>query len=154
MKNFYIDSLSGHIFFNDLCVLPLNEKEFILLARAIFPKVNKYPNDIIVYSNEQAVYGMYASEAHARFDEGILEGFSLDWLGGITQQKGWNSSSSDLLKDKSSLTKLIEKITKKKPNQRTEYEDIFNFEWGCIKSIGIMREMYATIDIKWSHKLI
>lgn len=151
MKNFYIDTLSGHIFFNDLCVLPLNEKEFILLVYAIFPKVNKYPNDITVYSNDQAVYGMYAFEANARFDKSQLNGFSLDWLGGITKQKGWNSSDSDLIKDKSSITKFIEKIAKRKPNQCTDYEDTFTFEWGCIKSIGVRKEMYATIDIKWTH---
>lgn len=151
MKNFHIDPLSGNIFFNNLCVLPLNEKEFISIAHSIFRKVKKYPSDddLIVYSNDKAVYGAYSFEAHVRFGNGILDRFSLDWLGGITEQKGWDSSNSDLIRDKSSLTRFIEKIAEKKPNQHEEYEDTFIFEWGCIKSVGIRREMYAKIDITW-----
>ena len=153
MKNFRIDVLSGNIFFDNLRILPSDEDEFLLVARSLFPKVSKYPADVnlTAYSNDQLMYGAYAFEAHVWFGNRMLEMLSLDWLGGITQEKGWNSSNSDLIKDKSSLTRFIQKISSKKPDQKEEFKDIFTFGWGSIASVGVRREMYSKIDITWNH---
>ena len=149
MKEFKIDIVSGDIFLTDVKILPLDRINFRSVAGSEFVKKSDWPVNFTIYSNSQTVLGSYPFQAKVWFTGDLLHLFSLHWLDGMTKQKGWNSDESDLIRDKSSLTRLIKKIAGRDPDKTEEYEDIFDFNWGSIKVLGVRKAMYPKIDISW-----
>lgn len=149
MKKFKIDIVSGNVFLGDVKILPRDKANFCSVAGLEFVKKSDYSVNFTIFSNSQTVWGSYPFQAKVWFTGDLLHLFSLHWLDGMTKQKGWNSDESDLIHDKSSLTRLIKKIVGRDPDKTEEYEDIFDFDWGSIKVLGVRKAFYPKIDISW-----
>lgn len=147
-----IDVLSGNVLLDHLTILPLGEMDFLLAAGQFFTNKNNYPVELGLtsYTNGDVKFGSSFFQLEIWFRDSNLEMLSMDWLGGITKEKGWNSSDSDLIHDKNSLTRLVRKMVGKNPERMDEYEDLFEFEWGLIFVHCVRKAMYAKIDITWS----
>ncbi|MYN29377.1 hypothetical protein [Duganella levis] len=78
--------------------------------------------------------------------------FSIDlrWRDGAAEKKGYDASEKDLIADKNSLSRLIEKkIAKFSPQEPSYNADVFNYDWGFISASASIRSSIVVMGLMY-----
>ena len=151
MKKVSFDTRNGYILLDGIMMAPLNESDFIKIAKE---------NDIEIEDNKTNTYVHNLSTCGSlnEFDFGInfifenycMKSVWLSWDGGNTKKYGYNSTENQLISDKNNLTRLLAKVLEKNPDEvkklsphstfhgaAFQLQHLFNQRWHQLEYPGI-----------------
>lgn len=151
MKKVSFDTRNGYILLDGIMMAPLNESDFIKIAKE---------NDIEIEDNKTNTYVHNLSTCGSlnEFDFGInfifenycMKSVWLSWDGGNTKKYGYNSTENQLISDKNNLTRLLARVLEKNPDEVKKTFSAFNFPWGSISASASIQSAMASIGISWN----
>ncbi|WP_158300033.1 hypothetical protein [Janthinobacterium rivuli] len=151
MKTLSFDKESGYFLLDGIMMAPLNESEFIQIAKE---------NNIEIEDNKTNTYVHNLSTCGRlnEFEFGInfifknycMKSVWLSWDGGNTKKYGYNTTEYQLIADKNRLAKLLAEVLGKCPDEIKKTFSAFNFSWGKISASASLQSAMASIGISWN----
>ena len=151
MKKVSFDTKNGYLLLDGIMTAPLNESEFIKIAKE---------NNIEIEDNETNTYVPNLSTCGSlnEFEFGInftfenycMKSVWLSWDGGNTKKYGYNTTEYQLIADKNRLANLLTKVLEKCPDEIKKTFSAFNFSWGNISASASLQSAMTSIGISWN----
>ncbi|MBB5606802.1 MULTISPECIES: hypothetical protein [unclassified Janthinobacterium] len=126
-----INKETGEIEINDNIIIGKNtSKNDILKIEKLeyFGKTNEFET----YSTQGIYFNQLKMKLILRFKNEKLLILEFIWLDGEVNKLGYESSNSELKKEKTYLSKIISRFLFQEAEKTTPYEDFFSFSWGDI----------------------
>jgi hypothetical protein len=151
MKKISFDTKNGYLLLDGIMMAPLDESEFIKIAKE---------NDIKIEDNKTNTYVHNLSTCGSlnEFEFGInftfknycMKSVWLSWDGGNTKKYGYKTTEKQLISDKNSLTKLLAEVLGKDPDEIKKTFSASNFPWGNISASASIQSAMTSIGISWN----
>ena len=151
MKKISFDTKNGYLLLDGIIMAPLNESEFIKIAKE---------NDIEIEDNETNTYVHNLSTCGSlnefkfginfTFENYCMKSVWLSWDRGNTKKYGYSTTEYQLIADKNRLAKLLAKVLEKGPDEIKKTFSAFNFSWGNISASASLQSAMDSIGISWN----
>lgn len=151
MKIISFDTKNGYLLLDGIMMAPLNEYEFIQIAKE--NNVETEDNKTNTYVHNLSTCGSlneFEFGINFTFENYCMKSVWLSWDGGNTKKYGYNTTEKQLIADKNRLAKLFAKVLGKNPNNIRKTFSEFNFSWGNISASASLQSAMTSIGLSWN----
>ena len=145
------DIKNGHLLLDSILMAPLNESEFIKIAKANKIEIkNNQTNTFVHTLSTCGELNEFEFGMNFTFENSSMKNVWLSWDGGNTRKYGYNTTECQLIADKNNLEKLLTKIFNRTPDEITNTFSAFHFPWGDISASASLQSTITAIGISWN----
>lgn len=150
MKKISFDTKNGYLLLDNIMIAPLNEYEFIKIAKENNIEIEKNRTNTYVHNlSTCGSLNEFEFGINFNFENYCMTSVWLSWDGGNTKKYGYSTTEKQLISDKNSLTRLLAKVLEKDPDETKKTFSAFNFPWGNISASASIQSAMTSIGMSW-----